>query len=859
MKGKRLILLAFSLSILVLVLVGVFTYRTANNYRSESHWVNHTQTVISEAQSILLNVQKIETSVRGYVITGKQGYLNPYSQAVDSIPAIYSRLKYLISDNRNQTNLLDSLYLAVNSKIGFTSNVVIARQKLGFDSAQKLVETDLGEALMTKIRNHTDAFILNEKVLLDQRLTNAEKSFRLTLNTIIFSIALAILIVLLTLYFFIKDHNRRIRSEQKVVESEFRIKSFLESLPIGVYVLGIDGKAYYANKKSTSILGQGLVHGASLTELPQLYKSYVSGTMNPYPADKQPIVRALNGEKDIVVEDMEIEKNGKRFPLRINATAIETSAGETEYAIAVFEDVTDIRETEKKLIEARRIAEESALLKESFLANMSHEIRTPMNAIIGFTDLLLRRHLGERELDYVRTIKSSGENLLRIINDVLDISKIESGMMSFEIHPLSIKEIFTSLQAMMLPKAHEKNLVLSFNFDPNLPNTVAGDPTRLTQVILNLVGNAIKFTSEGSIKVFANLLKFEDDIYWIEFTIQDTGIGISNEKLKSIFDRFTQAESHTNRHYGGTGLGLSIAKQLVELQGGEISVESTPNQGSIFKFALPFQKANEIVEVNGETYTRIAVQGLKQKKILIVEDNPVNIKFIFALFEEYDLTADLAENGKIAVDMVKSKNYDLVLMDLEMPVMNGYEATNVIRHELKSTVPIIAMSAHAMAGEREKCLNAGMNSYVSKPIREEVLFKEIFSIKIEPKSINLPPTDSYNLINLNFLIKAMRGKMDIVIETIDIFLKQIPDDLKILNQASKNGDFVILKQFAHRMKSSVSLMGIQKMELILKEIEFLSSDPEQIDTIKSLLKSLNMLADQSIKELNGIKENHIKK
>ena len=218
---------------------------------------------------------------------------------------------------------------------------------------------------------------------------------------------------------------------------------------------------------------------------------------------------------------------------------------------------------------AKQLAEESVILKEAFLANMSHEIRTPMNAIIGFTDLLLRKELPSQEPDYVQTIKRSGENLLRIINDILDVSKIDSGVMEFEEHPISIREVFNSLNIMLAQKAKDKKLELEFGFDANVPDTVLGDPTRLTQIILNLVGNAIKFTKAGGVYVFAKLLKEVRGLYQIEFSIKDTGIGIPSDKLQSVFERFSQAETHTTRNYGGTGLGLSIARQLVTLQGGQ--------------------------------------------------------------------------------------------------------------------------------------------------------------------------------------------------------------------------------------------------------------------------------------------------
>jgi len=387
--------------------------------------------------------------------------------------------------------------------------------------------------------------------------------------------------------------------------------------------------------------------------------------------------------------------------------------------------------------EAKEKAEESTKLKESFLANMSHEIRTPMNAIIGFSDILSKRPLGDQEREYVQTIKTAGENLVNIINDILDISKIEAGMMAFEEVTFSVKEMFKSLHVMLMAKAKEKHLELMFVCDEDMPEILLGDPTRLTQIIINLAGNAIKFTQAGSVVVHAKVLKnnpAENAI--LEFSIQDTGIGILPDKLVHIFERFRQAESNTTRKYGGTGLGLSIAKQLVELQGGTLTVTSEFKIGSLFSFSIPYKKTLEILHEPEAIAKNYNMEDLAKLNILVVEDNLLNVKLILSLFSEYNLKIVVAENGSVGVEKLKEHNgvdsltapFDIILMDMEMPVMNGYEATTIIRNELNSTIPIIAMTAHAMAGEREKCLSLGMNDYISKPIHVNLLFEKMYNM-----------------------------------------------------------------------------------------------------------------------------------
>ncbi|HWY11020.1 MAG TPA: ATP-binding protein, partial [Bacteroidia bacterium] len=353
--------------------------------------------------------------------------------------------------------------------------------------------------------------------------------------------------------------------------------------------------------------------------------------------------------------------------------------------------------------------------------------------------ILSKRVLGEQEREYVKTIKSAGENLLTIINDILDISKIEAGMMTFEKHTFSVNEIFKSLNVMLMGKAKEKNLELIFSCDDGVPDRLLGDPTRLTQIIINLAGNAIKFTQKGKIVVTAKVIKnnvmlfdkAKDEKVVLEFTVKDTGIGIPEDKLEHIFERFRQAESHITRKYGGTGLGLSIAKQLVELQDGALSVKSEFKIGSVFSFSIPYEKSVEVLAAQETVGEKFSMEELSRLNILLVEDNQLNVKLILSLFAEYNLKLQVAENGSIGIEKMRENNFDIILMDMEMPVMNGYEAATIIRHEMKSSIPIIAMTAHAMAGERERCLSLGMNDYISKPINANLLFEKMYDLTIK--------------------------------------------------------------------------------------------------------------------------------
>lgn len=521
----------------------------------------------------------------------------------------------------------------------------------------------------------------------------------------------------------------------------------------------------------------------------------------------------------------------------------------------VFHDITERKKAELATIDARNLAEQSSRLKETFLANMSHEIRTPMNAIIGFTDLLLKKELGTEALEYIRIVKHSGENLLRIINDILDISKINSGMMSFETHPLSIDDLFHSLTAMLQRTADEKKLKLNFEVSPDLPARVMGDPTRLTQILINLTGNAIKFTDRGSVTVFAKLLREDKQSYYIEISVSDTGIGIASEKLQHIFERFGQAECNTTRRYGGTGLGLSIARQLVELQGGTININSTKDSGTVVTFTLPFTKvSNSTAQKNTPLPGKVMnIATLGQLHLLLVDDNPINLKLLIGMFSGLNVTVSTAANGRKALELLETTPVDVVLLDMEMPEMNGYETVAYLRHHLHSQVPVIAMTANAMAGEREKCLRIGMNDYIPKPIKAEELFEKIALVVSGHQ-------EAEKIINLDFLRASMGEQTELILEVLDLFIELVPADVKAISSAISDANFPVIKKRTHKLLSSVMALGASRMEIILKEMESLAERKSGLGRIRDLEQQLHRLYETAVEEVkfekNLLVKNH---
>jgi signal transduction histidine kinase/CheY-like chemotaxis protein/HPt (histidine-containing phosphotransfer) domain-containing protein len=472
-----------------------------------------------------------------------------------------------------------------------------------------------------------------------------------------------------------------------------------------------------------------------------------------------------------------------------------------------------------KLNISEKNVREAARVKENFMANMSHEIRTPLNAILGFTNLLQRNKLGDDSQEFVQAIQKSGESLLNIINDILDLSKIEAGMMRIESMPFSIRGLVNSVITMFATKANEKKLKLFDNVDETIPDNLEGDAVRLTQILVNLIGNALKFTEKGSITINISNEGITEDIVKTGIAITDTGIGIEKEKLQYIFERFQQAEDSVTRKYGGTGLGLSIVKDLVTLQKGNIEVTSTPGKGTTFYLTLNYKISPELTQKSSSgkiiTGHYFAFQNVS---ILVVEDNEINQNLIKHLFNNWHLNFDLANNGKEAINKLKAGKYDLILMDIQMPAMDGYTATREIRENLKLDTPIIAMTAHAMAGEREKCLSYGMNEYISKPIREAQLHKLVDQFTKKNKNTYWPKEtekkssgNNFQYINLNYMKEVSLGNHEYEKLITEQFIEAIPAELNEIRAAWHNQEFHQLRYLAHNMKTSISVMQLNEM------------------------------------------------
>ena len=526
-------------------------------------------------------------------------------------------------------------------------------------------------------------------------------------------------------------------------------------------------------------------------------------------------------------------------------------------SLITFWYLIDQGQRQRKLIStldtSERQLKEASKIKEQFVANISHEIRTPMNAVLGFAGLLQKTTLDKNQHEYVKSIRSSAENLLTIINDILDLSRIESGMMHIESLPFNLRELLDSVATMMHVKAKNRGLYLRTDVEDSIPENLKGDAIRLTQILMNLISNALKFTHEGGVSVKLESADAKDKAIFIRFTISDTGIGISAEKQKTIFDRFQQAQTETTRRYGGTGLGLSIVKQLVEIQNGSIMVESEPGKGSIFTVVLPFQIAADEDMASLMPASVLVAEPLLQKiKLLVAEDNLMNQKLMQHLMEQWQIDFDIVPNGAAAVESLRQKasEYNMVLMDIQMPEMDGYTATEKIRYDLNLSIPIIAMTAHALAGEKEKCLGAGMDDYISKPLNEGLLYKLIN--KYTQRTVT---GNAASVINMEYLQSLSKGDKTFERNMINAFSKQMPQELNDLKTAIEDRNYKRIGKIAHNMKSTVSYMGLHQLTPLLQQIETESELENGLTRINEnfvLIDATSQLAIKEAQELNSI-------
>lgn len=636
----------------------------------------------------------------------------------------------------------------------------------------------------------------------------------------------------------------------------------IEAAPNAMIMINGSGKIILVNLQAEKMFGYSrdeLLQETIEILVPERFRQSHPGLRHGF--FHNPNTRAMGAGRELFGR----KKDGSEVPIEIGLNPLEMN-GET-YVLTSIIDITERKKVEQA-ISGREAALEASRLKSQFLANMSHEIRTPLNGIIGLTNLLFPMNLNDSQKEHLNGIRISADTLLSLINDILDLSKIEADKMDFEIINFNLPQIIADSISVATSSAKEKGLKILSEIDPKLGHWYLGDPSKIKQILINLLGNAVKFTRKGSVTLKAKKPETYHEPLAIEFEIVDTGIGLDEDTLGKLFQPFTQADNSTSRKYGGTGLGLSICKKLVEKMNGEIGAESTLGKGARFWFRLPIQQGNEVPTALIQETIKLNPL-LKAMKILIVEDNAINQRVALGTLKNLGLTGQAVGNGLEAIEILQQLKFDLILMDCHMPEMDGYEATTRIRNFEDSRlqkIPIIGLTANVMQGDRERCLSVGMNEYVSKPLVQKDLEKvlsKLFPYE-DPSDQSAKPAVSEKIAQENKSIKQaiynirINHGVQMAIEVIELFLDGTPDAFKKIDQSFAEEKFEQILVEVHGLKSSGYLFGLKDFANLAQEIESdckskkSESLKHKIPYLKQLFEIHSSALELELKELKKV-------
>jgi PAS domain S-box-containing protein len=673
----------------------------------------------------------------------------------------------------------------------------------------------------------------------------------------------------------IEDRTSIVDSEQKMQEVASKLQAVVENTTDLIFAVDFNQRLTVFNSAFSIECGKRKL------QTPAAGQSFLSFVSQAAVNDWNRLFHdAMRGITSSFRETVSYTDQSVEF-FEVSMHPVTSSSGLVVGVAVRSRKITDSVEYEQELIKAREQAESATRAKSEFLATMSHEIRTPLNGLIGMASLLQTTELTPEQKEYAGSIEISGEALLTIINDVLDYSRIESDRMELEKAPFEFSTGITDTLAMLRYRAEEKGNRLFYKIDPAIPQFVSGDKTRLRQILVNLVGNAIKFTEKGSIEVSARLKADSGSTLRVEFAVSDTGIGMTEEQTSRLFQSFSQADASTYRKYGGSGLGLAISARLARLMNGDIGVESHPGKGSTFYFTIELEKTKEVVAPNNtsaQAKPSAAGADYSALKVLVAEDNTINRKLAQAVFGKLGVKVDLAEDGRMAVEMQKSNHYDVIFMDIQMPELDGLEATSEIRKQSSTGKPYIAaMTAYALEGDRQRCMDAGMNDYISKPFKPEDVKRVLDLVSISQTKRNsgsgttLTPdssqpsdtsansvqritpdiSDYIDMVMINRL-KEMSGDDPTFLGSIaTMFIEQANEITHSMINAYMTGNAEKMGQEAHKLKGSALNLGVKKLAEACRKLETIAREQKIADAEVAILE-LKMVLNPSVDALKQV-------
>ncbi|KHK00990.1 ATP-binding protein [Desulfovibrio sp. TomC] len=641
------------------------------------------------------------------------------------------------------------------------------------------------------------------------------------------------------------DISARKRSEQKLIASQTRYQLLLDSMHDGFVVVSSDYRLVESNPAFRAMLGYDADELSAMT-----YRDITPEAWHPIEA--QILAEVDAGGFSEVFEKEYRHKDGHIFPVALRLHRHPAGLGDERRYFAVVRDITDVKVIESELRQAKEAAETANRAKSDFLAKMSHEIRTPLHAVIGMTELTLGTELSLQQRDALETVREAGGNLLAIINDILDLSRIEAKRLELVTEDYDLRRTLAGVARTLRPQALHKGLILSLVIAPDVPRYIRGDQGRLRQILINLLGNAVKFTEHGSVSLRACILAEPDRL---ELIVADTGVGIPPDRLERVFDMFTQADSSVTRHFGGTGLGLAICRELCRLMGGVIEAQSTPGLGSLFRVRLPLTPALAIPPQSApqaepeRPVTRVL-------HILLAEDNPVNVKVATTFLSRRGHRTTVAPDGRQALRHLADDTFDLVLMDIEMPELDGMEATRRLRSGQAGPknrhVPVVAMTAHAFSGFMERCLDSGMTDFLPKPLDFKTLDKLLGRIAggIDSQGVSPPPVaESETALDSQAALRRLGDDTDLLREIEDDFLRQYPRKLRLVSLCSDKENWSEAALAAHSLKNIAGAVGAESSRRLAGRLEIMlrENDASAAHEVFLALKQHLEAAAQAIK------------
>lgn len=832
-KVEIKILAGFISALLLLIIGGGYTYQSGVNFAEANKWVWHSQQVRGEIARLHTTIADAQTAHLSRLLIRGKFYDDIYAKYLKQAKQSINKLTLLVTDNIEQKNNFIQLQALIDKRLAVLEKVKLEKVNNTAISAE-------GLQISQQIRDLMNRMDDLEVKLLSKRESVVSYNQQNTLFWLMGTLLLA------TAMFAILFHNihtemmMRKRTEQELSASEQRLRTMLEMSPIAVRIArNSDHKIVMANQAFAGMTHSTLEQVTDINPA-QFYNNQQDWVEISEQLDQgEPVINRM-----LALHDM----YGRQF-WALGSLFNMDYEGEAAN-LGWFYDVTPLRLAQQQ-------AEDANQSKSDFLANVSHEIRTPMNAIIGLSHLCLQTSLDIRQKDYVSKVHYSARALLGIINDILDFSKIEAGRLDLENTDFNLQNTLASIDSVIGHLAREKNLKFEILAAPDVPRFLWGDAMRLRQVLLNLAGNAVKFTHTGSVTISVALKHTDSKIVELEFSVHDTGIGISTDQIEMLFHPFSQADSSTSRKFGGTGLGLTICNRLVQMMDGNLWVQSTEGQGSDFRFTAHFGLGQEVGSSEIHSTEMIyARANLNNRDILLVEDNPFNQQVAQELLENIGMNVMLASNGSEALELLAKQPFDIVLMDIQMPVMDGFEATRQIRAtpELASQC-VIAMTANAMTEDRQRCLSAGMDDFIAKPIFADQLYLTLTKWVVARPDTEIRPGTEMNenipaatlptvssaesstekpSIDLSILGQIVNNDPNKIRKFALMFLETAGDTLIEMDDAYTREDTTALGHLGHKLKSSAKTVGALGVADICQALEYAGKANDMIELQKLL-------------------------